>query len=426
MYDDDMLSVVAGVPSAKQVNVRLAEISGHLNALHQELVSVVKTAIDIRAWEGAGIHSPAQWLAWQTGLSPERAKQIVLIAHRVGDLPACFAAFTDGLLSVDQMSVVARRTPAHNDAEVCEMAKSATVAQLRAVLNKRFLDIPEPSTEQSPPASRTEPAHHARVGFDDDGNFSVHALADATDGAIIDAALREAHDALFRSGHTDVTWLDALVEVCTRSLGAVTSASRRDLFRIVIHVDTESAWLHNGPALPPTVLDLVLCDGVVQPVWTTGGLPVNVGRRRRIVPAHTRIIVENRDRICRHPTCHSRHGLEVHHIVHWNGPDHGRTDTDNLCCLCQRHHHDHHRGEFTITGNANEIGGLSFHDAHGRPIEPCGTPQPPGNNPPPTPRQPYRHPLGEPLHKKWVYFRPRPDDQTTQAAPDEPTHRLTG
>ena len=411
MYDYTMVAI-AEVPTPRMLESRLAEISGHLNVLHQELVGIVRTAMDTRSWEGAGLHSPAHWLSWQTGLSPERARQIVQMANRLDDLPESFAAFAHGLLSVDQMAVVARRTPSHNDQEVCQLAQAATVAQLRAVLNKRFLDVPEPRADDpappAPPAPPSEPAHGASVGFDDDGNFFVHALANSTDGAIIDAALREARDSLFRAGNTDATWLEALVAVCGRSLGAVSSPSRRDLFRIVIHVDTEGAWVHKGPALPPTVMDLVLCDGVVQPVWTTGGLPINVGRRRRIVPAHTRLLVEDRDRICRNPHCSSTQGLEVHHIIHWNGNEHGRTDTDNLCCLCQRCHRAHHRGEFTITGNADISDGLVFRDARSRPMAPCGTPRPPGNDPPPSPRMPYRHPIGERLHAQWLWFQPRP------------------
>jgi hypothetical protein len=197
--------------------------------------------------------------------------------------------------------------------------------------------------------------------------------------------------------------------VCSRSLGAVASPSRRDLFRVIVHVDTEGAWIHNGPALPPTLLDLVLCDGVVQPLWTTEGLPINVGRRRRIVPPATRIVVEDRDRVCRHPTCIVAEGLEVHHIVHWNGPQNGETNTENLCCLCQRHHKAHHRGEFTITGNADDPGGLRFIDRSGKLIEPCGTPTPPGTAPPPVPTEPYQHPTGERLQKQWIHFSPPPE-----------------
>ena len=74
-------------------------------------------------------------------------------------------------------------------------------------------------------------------GFDDDGEFFLHARADGVDGAVIEQALSEAKDALFAAGNVDATWLEALVEVATRSLVGVGSPSRRDLFRVIVHLD---------------------------------------------------------------------------------------------------------------------------------------------------------------------------------------------
>ena len=65
----------------------LASVCGHLNVLHARLVSLMRTALETEAWFGVGINTPAQWLAWQTGLSPERAKQIVRLAEREIELP---------------------------------------------------------------------------------------------------------------------------------------------------------------------------------------------------------------------------------------------------------------------------------------------------------------------------------------------------
>jgi HNH endonuclease len=84
------------------------------------------------------------------------------------------------------------------------------------------------------------------------------------------------------------------------------------------------------------LLKKLLCDNRVAPLWETGGYPVNVGRSMRIVPAHTRRLVEDRDRGCLFPGCHGVSFLEVHHLVHWL--DGGPTDTWNLGCLCPFQH----------------------------------------------------------------------------------------
>ena len=120
-------------------------------------------------------------------------------------------------------------------------------------------------------------------------------------------------------------------------------------------------------------------SGIVQPLWETEGLPINLGRAQHIAPLRTRRVVENRDRICRHPSCHSTRGLEVHHIIHWRHG--GTTDTYNLCLLCDNHHDRHHKGEFSIHGNANDPNGLIFRDSKGRVIAGSGTPKPPRHRP---------------------------------------------
>lgn len=109
------------------------------------------------------------------------------------------SAFGDGLPSVDQAAVVATRMPAHNDCEACELALYATVAQLRRALSKRcFPPTPKPSGDANEPPPAQCTAHHASAGFNDTGEFFLHALADQVDGALIMRALAEAKDALFR------------------------------------------------------------------------------------------------------------------------------------------------------------------------------------------------------------------------------------
>ena len=48
--------------------------------------------------------TPAAWLAWRSGLSPERAGQVVKLAKVRDRYPLLFAAFERGEVSVDQMT----------------------------------------------------------------------------------------------------------------------------------------------------------------------------------------------------------------------------------------------------------------------------------------------------------------------------------
>ena len=407
----------------RRLESELAEICGHLNVLHARMVRVVAESLATAAWEGAGIHSPAQWLGWQAALSPQRAHQIVEVARRCDDLPETMAAFAAGELSIDSAAVVAGRAPAHNDHEACDLAKASTVVQLRKALSKAcFPPPPAPNPDASPPKppSTPEQQYHLSFGYDDDGNFNLHGRTNAVDGAVIERALSEAREALFKGGDTDVTWVGAMVEMAERSLRSVRSPSRRELFSVIVHLDSEGAWIHNGPRIPDELADHVLCDGTVRPLWFVDGLPVNMGRKRRIVPHRTRIVVEDRDRTCRHPACSSKAGMEVHHVRHWRAPDNGETDTANLCCLCKRHHRAHHRGDFSVVGNADDPNGLVFRDANGNLIVGCGRPALP-TSPPPEPTVPYRHASGERGDYRWIHFRPppTPDDDGASDGGDD-------
>jgi hypothetical protein len=209
------------------------------------------------------------------------------------------------------------------------------------------------------------------MSHDQYGRFTLRFTAPADLGALVEAALKEAKDALFRGGRPEVTWADALIEIARRSMGAVESINRRDSYRTYVHLDTDGAWLTGQPRLPVHIVDKLTCDGVLQPVWHTQGAPVNVGRAQRIVPARTRRLVEDRDRGCRFPGCATTTHVECHHVRHWI--DGGPTDTANLASLCTYHHDNHHIGDFNISGNADDPTGLIFTSRGGHPIRPGPT-----------------------------------------------------
>jgi hypothetical protein len=48
---------------------------------------------------------------------------------------------------------------------------------------------------------------------DEDGSWRLLGRLDGDHGAVLDAALAEARDRLFRDGQRDVTWVDALVDI---------------------------------------------------------------------------------------------------------------------------------------------------------------------------------------------------------------------
>jgi hypothetical protein len=215
--------------------------------------------------------------------------------------------------------------------------------------------------------------HHA------DGRFTLRYDAPSAEGALVQAALAEAKDWLFRDASLDserdqaagpgrVTWADALALLASRSLDSVEVTSRRTKYRVNVFLDTDGGWLTGRPRLPQHLVDGLTCDGELVPVWTTEGRPVNVGRGRRVVPERTRRLIVDRDRGCRFPGCSATSFVEIHHLVHWS--EGGLTDADNLVSLCPFHHDGHHRREFTVSGDPTRDDGLTFRSARGLRIRP--------------------------------------------------------
>ena len=106
------------------------------------------------------------------------------------------------------------------------------------------------------------------------------------------------------------------------------------------------------------------------------------------------------------PGCHSDRFVEVHHITHW--ADGGATDTQNLLCLCPKHHRLHHQGRLGITGNADRppdtLGAVEFRDRHGLPIRASGANPIAPTRPPPPITGTWEHPLNERLELRYLHI----------------------
>jgi hypothetical protein len=350
-------------------------------------------------------------LTWQAGVSSATAHNIIAIASRRDQFPVSHGVFANGEITLDQMAVITRHAAAHHDTDVAQLAKAASVTQLQTICS-RYRETPvtrEPEAERGPEAviAPVPVVDRCSFGSDGDRRFHLHADLDPDTGSIVEQALREARDGLFRAGVGDVTWVDALVEVCHRSLAAAGSLARRDRYRTFLHYGTSGGWLQAGPKVPKHITEKWWCDGVVQPVWEHQGRPVSIGRAQHTVPLRTRRVVLDRDRTCRFPACTSTVGLDVHHLVAWTAD--GPTDTHNLAALCSKHHDALHRGLYRAGGDANQTDGITFTRPDGTVINGRHPPTPPdGPLPGPPPGHHYHHPTGERFHHDCIIIAPPP------------------
>ncbi len=261
---------------------------------------------------------------------------------------------------------------------------------------------PDPHTDGLP---STDPrAEHVTLIQLEDGSWRLTGRLDADHGLVLDAAQREIRDHLFRRDGRAATSAEVLVAMAERSLAHTDTPARRDRYRVVVTLDERRELIDPfGHTLPRWIRDLITCDAEASVLWTRHGRPIAAGGPTDPIPAVLRRYVLTRDGGCRIPWCRSRHGLEVHHVVHREHA--GTNEVSNLVALCRRHHRQHHRGEFTISGNPDEpddLQALRITSPSGRDLH---RPPPivPDRPPDPAPA-PYRHPPGERISNRWFHI----------------------
>lgn len=398
----------------------LAELAGQRNAIDGRIVEI---AAEIDRDELCGItgaRSVAALMAWKTGSSSKNGKTVAAIAHRLAEFPRCAQALREGRLSLDQVGVIAEGAGAGSDEHYAELAKHASVNQLRTAINLEPRPTQEPESESGPdaepdpnpePDPRPEPQPSVTKTTDDEHTYWHIALPHAR-AATFDAALQSHHEGLiaqWKRDHGDSTAAgrpplptiaDAFMALVEAGWDA--EAARRPHGHhttVVMHLDVKDriAALHLGPLLCDADRRYLSCDATCEVWFEHDGQPIGSGRTTRLIGRRLRRALEHRDRTCSVPGCGAARGLHAHHIRHWE--DGGATDLDNLVLLCPYHHRLHHRGVITITGPASQP---TVTDSTGRQLHSGSLARPP-NHPQPKVAS-YRGPSGE--RAEWWWYQP--------------------
>jgi hypothetical protein len=393
-------------------------LMGAINLAVARLVATIRMLIDTDGWGGHGIRSIDHWVQWKAGLKATRAQDLVRIARRIEDLPACWALFEAGRLTEDAMACIAQRVPAGRDAEVASWAPGMLVSQLRRALAS-CPELPDPAPDARPPASRSE--RFLRSHTTSQGWLKGEFCLPPSEAPLVQAGLQAARDAELRDrqglevdaevdglpGRHAVTWADAFVRMASEAADALDPTLARTGYRgertkVVLHHDVDPdgsvgpGQLHLGAVVPDPVARYLGCDAEVLVAAYRAGQLIGITPTTRTVPRHLRRVIERRDQGCAHPLCTQTRWLHIHHIVYWH--QRGLTVPSNLVCLCPTHHRELHEGLLSIDGNPDG-GTLRFLDRHGTPIEP------PGGGPPTAPRldepSPFTPPHGERLDPRW-------------------------
>ncbi|OBH17612.1 HNH endonuclease signature motif containing protein [Mycobacterium sp. E3247] len=387
----------------------LAELAGQRNAIDGRIVEIVAELDRDELCGVTGARSVAALVAWKLGLSSANAHTISTVAHRLQEFPRCAQGLREGRLSLDQVGVIAAQAGEGSDEHYAELARVATVNQLRTAV--KLEPRPEPQTRP-----RSQPA----ITKTADEEFTCWRIRlPHVDAAKFDAALASHRDALIAEWKHDRGNGDIPAEIAPPLPGTLEAfmrlveagwdaeAARRPHGQhttVVVHLDVEqpAAALHLGPLLTEDDRRYLTCDATCEVWFERAGEVIGAGRTTRTISRRLRRALEHRHRMCAVPGCGATRGLHAHHLRHWE--DGGPTELANLVLVCPYHHRLHHRGLITLTGPAAD---LTVTDSSGRPLSAASLARPPTLAPPAV--APCPGPTGERADWWWYDpFQPQP------------------
>jgi hypothetical protein len=404
---------------------RIRTVAAQVHALEAELVGLLAEHAGACGWLEVGSRSHAQWVSLHTKFTMGDARRLVGLSARVGEVPSLMAAARAGEISVGMVAVGARVATAGNEAQVTEILRTCTPAQAGRVLGA-YRSVTR--QRQSEPA---EADWFWRDWIDDAGRHRITAALDPLTGAALVEARRAVTARLHAEDPHEPVTIDETVSTLANHILDAARADRLcdeagEPFAVVVSCDLPTlahalglpfdpdrpvrlgaqVFLpRTGARLTDTQLARAVCEGSIQLLIETNGIPLWIGHQHRTFTRTQRRALRHRDGGCAWPGCDRTRHLHAHHICHH--ADGGPTDIDNGVLLCGTHHRQTHRDHITITPNGTTF---TFTDPHGRPIHaPPRPPRPPHHPHPPQPttrhrphhlHQPRRprppHPLGHP------------------------------
>jgi hypothetical protein len=361
--------------SAAEVRSRLAEIKVERARLDAEEASLVGR-LNKLASEPSSCVVPEFDVSRYSGLRGRDASRVVQRSVIVDEMPGFGSALASGSIVAGHLDVVA-----DNLKKVSDDDRDRVLAEAEALLRSaRRLTVDQFAKHVRSEVARLSAdrglgvferqrrSTYLRVWNEPDGMIHLRGAFDPERGSVLVSRLEQRVEAMFHSGDREVP-----VEVGPgvepndhrRALALVAGlscqtddSSMAPRAEIVVHVALDQLQgatrrvgvitTQQGVELPAETVRRLACDGDIVPVVLNGqGVPIDVGRAKRLATVHQRRALGAFYDSCAIPECQVKFAhCEPHHIAYWeNG---GTTDMANLVPLCSRHHHAAHEGGWKL------------------------------------------------------------------------------
>nr|WP_130504190.1 HNH endonuclease signature motif containing protein [Blastococcus saxobsidens] len=384
---DDVAAVLAGAlelagadlldgSPATQASVLLARVRGLTqlqNVIEAAVARTVRAAECAQAADFDGHKTIKSWMSGHLNVSPATAARVTRAGRTLEQLPRWSEAACAGRVTPDQTAVVARvATPArlaaaaelgvelHGDdgvdATLLACATGDHPETLPAVV-ARMLDWIDPDGPEPDPTRRRE--LHLSPSAGAEGGGTIHGRLDAAGYEKVATALT-AYQQAGRAAEDDRShaqqMADALVQLAYNGLAAAdTPMLRKHHAQVAATISAGdlldpdviagAARLGSGQRVSNEVARQLACDSIITRVlFGPDGMPLNIGRSQRLVPAPIRKAADARDGGCTFAGCSApTWWCDAHHVQEWIA-DHGETSVANTALLCERHHTKVHHG----------------------------------------------------------------------------------
>jgi len=356
-----------GGTSTAQLLDRARGLARLINLAQAELARTVAHAEAVDAAYADGLTGMKPWLRGHTAATGPEAAAVLAAGRLARRMPAVGAGAAAGGVSASQVSLIGRILTddiwATGDAVGADLAALDELVARTAVHAPRTLGdvcrrIADAIDPDGPAPIDPIEGRGLRISRRADGSRAIRGELDAAGGEQVEAAL----EAIAAAGRCEGDLrsreqraADALVQVAALHLAAGDLPMLRKvkpqvtaLIQLEDLADPQTrpaaAQLGSGATADNTVARQAACDGdVARILLGTDGLPLDVGRAHRLVPAHIRRAAEVRDGGCVFAGCHApAWWCDAHHLVHWI--DGGETSLTNTALLCERHHTQVHHG----------------------------------------------------------------------------------
>ncbi|BCI83227.1 hypothetical protein MTY66_48520 [Mycolicibacterium sp. TY66] len=305
------------------------------------------------------------------GCAPSVAERFIRVSGALPALPTLAAHAADGAISGEHVDAIVKginHIRARAPGEVSEEARFAQVTDLLgqffsgatpADIDKRARRLGNrvAAAEGGLPAAEDRSINTVEHRVTSDGRVQVRADLDVEVGAKLVAAIEE-HSAprpepdgspdTRTASRRRADALEAVLDIAARG-GDTASAPRTQLLITVPADAPDLAALEFIGSISTMTLERICCDTTVTTIIVDGEqVPLDMGREKRLFPAHLRKALYHRDQCC--IKCGAPPGrTHAHHIIHWT--HHGETSLANGCLLCPACHANvHHDGWDVVMG----------------------------------------------------------------------------